>query len=314
MSRVTWRIVLAMVVPWIVVGASWSAQAGFLYQTLDAPNSVDTIGNGINNAGQVVGRYSDSMGYHSYLESGGGFTTLNAPSLFGGLGSVATDINNSGQLSGYYYAPSGDTHGYLNLGGAFLTTDVLGARSTEILGINDSADFVGFYTDNLGNHAFVFLQSLGMFTTLNTPGADARALGINNSRQIVGRYTDGTGTHGFVLSGGIYTTLDVPGATGNTIANGINGLGQIVGTYSDATGRHGFIESGGIYTTLDVPGSTNLTLANGLNDSGQIVGTYFDRQNLGFLATPVPEPSTMVMAATAAVAGLFAYRRLRIEA
>jgi probable HAF family extracellular repeat protein len=47
---------------------------------------------------------------------------------------------------------------------------------------------------------------------------------------------------------------------------------------------------------LDVPGSVQ-TDANGINDAGDIVGVYFDASGNehGFLATPVPEPSTLLL-------------------
>jgi uncharacterized membrane protein len=69
-----------------------------------------------------------------------------------------------------------------------------------------------------------------------------------------------------------------------------------VGDFTDARGVvHGFLFNNGNYTTLDVPGSS-LTATNGINDAGQIVGVYADASGLhGFLATPVPEPATLLL-------------------
>jgi probable HAF family extracellular repeat protein len=60
----------------------------------------------------------------------------------------------------------------------------------------------------------------------------------------------------------------------------------------------GFLLDDGMYTTLDVPGST-ATFAEGINNLGQIVGDYLDGSGNrhGFLATPVPEPSTLLLLA-----------------
>ena len=99
-------------------------------------------------------------------------------------------------------------------------------------------------------------------------------------------------------TGGIYTTLNVPGAI-LTDAYGINDAGQVVGLYIDNAGiAHGFVDTGGIYTTLDVPGAS-LTEAYGINDAGQVVGLYQDASGPhGFLATSVPEPSTLALCAS----------------
>jgi probable HAF family extracellular repeat protein len=130
------------------------------------------------------------------------------------------------------------------------------------------------------------------------PGATSTVVfGINDHSQLVGQYFDLVRGHGFLLSGGAYTTLDVPGAT-FTGLYGINNAGQIVGYYVDGNRAHGFLFSAGSYTTIDVPGAT-FTDITGINDAGQIVGYYGDANGNqhGFLATPVPEPSTLLLLA-----------------
>ena len=74
--------------------------------------------------------------------------------------------------------------------------------------------------------------------------------------------------------------------------------------------------SGSSYTSLDVPGAS-LTGAWGINDLGQIVGSYIDRQGnqRGFLATPVPEASSLMLLciATLGLSALLRRRRKQVE-
>ena len=58
-----------------------------------------------------------------------------------------------------------------------------------------------------------------------------------------------------------------------------------------------FLDIGGSFTTIDVPGSSGFTVAKGINAAGQIVG-FFESSfavDHGFLATPVPEPSSLAL-------------------
>jgi serine/threonine protein kinase len=150
--------------------------------------------------------------------------------------------------------------------------DVPGSTGTYALGLNDSGQIVGGFTNAAGTHGF--LLDHGTYTTLNVPGSTTtQANGINNSGHIVGHYSVGAGPfHGFLLKNGTYSSIDVPGSTW-TKANGINGSGQIVGEYFAGGTGHGFLLDRGIYTTIDVLGS-GFTGARHINASGQIVGFY----------------------------------------
>ena len=84
-----------------------------------------------------------------------------------------------------------------------------------------------------------------------------------------------------------------------TQAFGINNHGEIVGDYTDASGTmHGFTYMGGVFTTVDDPaGVPGSTVINGTNDLGQLVGFYADANDnvIGFVATPTPEPSGLLL-------------------
>jgi hypothetical protein len=138
----------------------------------------------------------------------------------GQLRSVCGYVNDHGEVVGTYRAPDGsgfDRFGFLLSKGEFTKIDDPNAQpfegGTELNGINDPGDIVGFYfDDNHDTHGFVL--SDGVYTALDVPGATLTiAQGISNPGEIVGQYNDAAGNgHGFVLNNGVYTTIDVPGA------------------------------------------------------------------------------------------------------
>src|SRR5262247_2249085 len=74
---------------------------------------------------------------------------------------------------------------------AFATIDVPGALSTGPLGINDSGQIVGIYSDQSSVfHAFLFDGET--FTTIDVPGGrNTVPYGINTAGQVVGYYLRG---------------------------------------------------------------------------------------------------------------------------
>ena len=119
------------------------------------PYPISTSADGINNADQVVGSYTDASGQvHAFLYSGGTFTNFDDPSASGKT--VAEGINNNGQVVGYYSDASGQVHGFLDIGGLFTTIDdPLATGGTYANGINDEGQIVGTYYDASGSHGFL---------------------------------------------------------------------------------------------------------------------------------------------------------------
>ena len=199
---------------------------------------------------------------------------------------------------------AGVDHGFLLSGGNFTTIEPTGATTSFANGINDSGRIVGQYTDAGGtDHGFLF--SGGTFTPIDVPGAQATSANdINNVGQIVGFFTDAAGNTRSYLRNldGSFTFIDAPGATATFVEGGINNLGDIVGDFDSPTGTHGFLLSGGMFTIIDAPGA-KATFAIGINDLDEIVGAFDpsapNTHRLGFLATPAPEPSTLVLLAAA---------------
>ncbi len=78
---------------------------------LDYGGGGNLTGDGINNAGDVVGDYRDGSGvWHAYLFRNGRFTPFDVP---GGSQPVAFGINNLGDIVGRYTDAKGVNHGFL---------------------------------------------------------------------------------------------------------------------------------------------------------------------------------------------------------
>src|SRR5262249_6316812 len=127
------------------------------------------------------------------------FTAIDFP---GAVCTMATGINNQGQIIGIYANPGGacglfagnSVHGFLLSSSGFSTIDFPGASSTYLYGINDSPQIVGSRNPSRGGG---FVYDHGTFTPLNLPvnpsdsetkqysdyWATVGPMGINNNGQ-----------------------------------------------------------------------------------------------------------------------------------
>src|SRR5262249_43205698 len=172
------------------------------YFTIDHPGvNVDTEADGINNAGQIVGRYDDASGRHGFLYFGGVFTTIQQ---LASRDSIARGINNFGQIVGEYTDNNGAGHGFLYnpSNGSFTTLDdPLASHGTVAMGINDLGQIVGLYVDSrLIHHGFLY--SGGAYTPLPSHNStNTEGTGINHPGVISGNYLGPLGDeHGFILT------------------------------------------------------------------------------------------------------------------
>ncbi len=309
----------------LLPAGAWATTYGF--QTINdpadntlQPTAVFNQLLGINNAGVIAGYFGDGtiVPNNGFTYANGTFTPEN---VSGATQTQVVAINNT--LTNGTYGTAGFSvnnvpvaaanHGFTNIGGTVTNVDGPGATTTQILGLNDNHQAVGFY----GTNGFLYNTSTAALTTLVLPATwnatAVTATGVNNGGVIVGFYTGSSGTAGFIDSNGTFSSpTDMLGGT-NPMFFGINNLGQIVGTDTSGAGSsEGFVYDMGTntWTAISDPLSSptpngfgiNGTTLNGINDLGQVVGFYSDGVNVdGLLATPVPEPASLALMGLAAL-------------
>jgi hypothetical protein len=266
----------------------------------------------------------------AFLDVNGVFSTFAVPGAEPGT-TVATSINDLGQIAGWFVNSSGATEGFVDTNGVFTTfgPPPLGGNTTSLLvnvtGINDAGQVVGNFFNSQaippGPNSFLYVN--GVYTFLVNLGA---VNGINNSGEVIiygmGEplsFSNIYGVNGPVSNVGngevIYPGVQV------TEALGINNAGEVVGVaILPPEAPFDFLWVNGIFTLINLPGTPS-----GINDSGQIIGNvggfgYLDTNGViqsidvpgstGTVAlgindagaivgafTPVPEPASLVLAA-----------------
>ena len=274
---------------------------------------VTSVGNGINNSGQVAGYSNAGPGCgsgsacvtHAFISTAGVMTDL------GPLGgpvpgpyqnsSVAMAINNYGHVVGESQTgdPIAGAHrAFEYSNGAMKDLGVLAGNISAALAINDAGQIVGFSstTDDFADYVNIagagyprfyhaFLYSAGTMTDIGTLGGQVSfATGINSSGDVVGWSTlAGDDAWSYFL----YTN-----DTGMVDLNSLLPLGSRWDAWSA------------------------ITFGPDINDSGQITGTgYIDGTYHAFLMSPsnvsgVPEPPIIGLLLAGLVAmGLVARNR-----
>jgi probable HAF family extracellular repeat protein len=201
---------------------------------------------------------------------GAAYTVTDLGTL-GGVGSVATGLNNRGEVVGFATRSDGLV-GFLYSGGSLHELPLVPYA------INDRGDIVGesYRFGGVSSHAALF--TAGTLVDLGTLpfGNHSVAYAINNNQQIVGnslRAGLGTGSdHAFLWEMGSMRDLGVL-APDYSIAQRINGRGDVVGSSTNPVSNslHGFLYSNGLMRDLGTLGG-RASQALGINDDGVIVG------------------------------------------
>jgi uncharacterized membrane protein len=244
-----------------------------VYLTLDVPGATDTRAFGINNVGQIVGRYDDTGGVtQGFVRSAEGrFRTIAPP---GATFTVASDINDSGEIVGRFLDQAGLNHAFILKRGRYFRLDFPGAVETLGRGVDERGDVSGNYVTTAGlERGFVFDQE--GFHDIFFPGTDSTDVWDQvPGLEMVGDWSDVEGdVRGYTLRDSKFTIVDFPGSTLTTI-RGINHRDMLVGEFFDSMGGdHGFVKMGRAFIQLDAPGA-QMTNTNRINDRDTIVGFY----------------------------------------
>ncbi len=275
---------LALLAADLVSGASYT----YTVLQVQGSDAGSTSPSGINDLRTVVGAYSvvQLCGSvfcttpHGFIWNSGTYTSITFP---GSNSTMATAINNSGQIVGNYSTAAltpQKSNGFIYNGSTFTTLNVSGAALTQPKGINNSGQVVGYF-ESSSTHGFLY--SGGTITPFDYPGATyTNFLSINDSGTVTGVAGIGGAGVCFVYSAGVFTAINTstyPGYFCNSAA--INNSGLIVLTLqtrvSGLTPLLGLIDTNGVLTEISVPGSTMNTAAD-LNNLGDVVGV----ENTGF--------------------------------
>lgn len=300
-----------------IVGSSWgsSVARAFIWlpeadygtaagmHELDSPY-VASWARAVNDAGQAAG---DSRSVPSdpatnqailwqYDWEAGTWDIVELPAPTGGLSCGAHDLNNAGEVIGWYTASGGEKHAVV-----WAFDDDLGTWQPTDLGqgeafaVNDSGTVVGYIVSTEGQ------QTSGQWTCTQRDRAsytwdpilqEARAYAVNDSGQIVGESGDQAflylpkAMYGLAAGVHILDTELYPAAScwSFTLGRDINNAGQIVG-YGIPAGQtepHSFLldldsladcQVNGVLDACDIAQGTSPDLnLNGVPDECEILG------------------------------------------
>lgn len=298
------------------------------------PEAAFTLGNAINDAGQVAGyNYVAEIdrGY-AYRWDAGLHTEVDT--LGGGFISAALTINNNGQMAGASWLGTGFRP--VRWDGTSITElPTLGGTAGTAGGMNNAGIVVGEsrISNDDGSHATLWNGTVA--TDLGTlGGTSSTAIDINNFDQIVGwgNTSDDSTTHPIFWNGLNASPQDLGTLGGDYgAAQAINDNGLIVGQTEFQIGNtdtHAVLWNGaGAPLDLNAYLPANLAadgwvmaLAFGINNDGIIIGGLVNAQNTALTASfqltptavPIPAAAWLFGSALAGLLGLGGRKKERL--
>jgi len=157
-------------------------EQAFIWTQATGMQALGFYGNpsGISDGGQIAGYYNDASPLAFFWSQATGFQDLGT---LGGCCSQATGINDSGQVVGWSYTTSGETHPFFwTLSAGMQDLGFIG----EALGINNVGQVVGSYSNGGTASAFLWTQTTGLQDLGIDQGYASSASAINDNGQVVG--------------------------------------------------------------------------------------------------------------------------------
>jgi probable HAF family extracellular repeat protein len=189
----------------------------------------------------------------------------------GGNTSVATAINDAGQVIGFSTTAAGSQHAFLFSNGVLQDLGTLGGSASTATALNGAGQVVGFSLLPDDQACRAFLWSKGKMQTLPAlGGTESYATGINAAGQIVGSVSTAQGaSRAFIYSQGV--TRDLVMISGLGTALGISDAGNVLGVVSDGWVTRACLHTESGLVDLGTLGGSN-TDATAISAAGQAVG------------------------------------------
>lgn len=266
---------------------------------------------GINAAGQVSGYVSGPAGLRAVrFTSGVGWAYLpGLQSVF----SVATAINASGDLTGYYMPAGLRAFRYVDSVGVTTINVLPGGTFTIGQAIAADGEVVGYGNSSAGQRAWRTGPGLGVlpFVPPALSAGTSSACGVNSAGQLAGTFTTNGAEHAFRLdaNGSLTDIGTLGGLTSSACA--LDGDGRVGGQSATGTSTHAFLFATAI-SDIDAFNSSVsrvAAIANGVAvgtfnsaaSGGSRAFVYADAGGATDLNTRIPADSGWVLTSAAAV-------------
>lgn len=218
--------------------------------------------------------------------------TYKAVNIPGATETQVRGVNSSGEIVGFYKTtscvetniqfPNCPVHGFKITNGVITKLLVPHSTWTDIMGVNDYGDLVGFaITSNTGAHGFLWKHQ-NVITYFNTPEAGPSsdihtvAMSVNKALVVGGAdwfFSDNAPVNGWVWANGMFGTMNPGGTVSGTCCWGVNGIsnnGFLSGQnfyqdFDSAWFKSGTDEDFYLFNSRD-------TVGTGVDSKGDVIG------------------------------------------